>query len=79
MMAKILISLPDKLAARFRAAIPPRKRSEVIRFLLEKEIMNREKQLYESALAVENDEQLNKEMADWDITTDHGLDYDGSW
>ena len=77
--AKILISLPDELAARLKTTIPPRQRSKVLRTLIEKEITRREKQLYKSALAVETDKQLNKEMEDWDVTAGDGIDDDETW
>jgi len=75
---KVLISLPDDLAKRMKAALPPRKRSEIIRQLIEAEIERREKKLYDCACAVEKDSKLNKEMEDWDVTTNDGLD-DDSW
>lgn len=30
--------------------------------------------LYECALSIENDAELNKEMSEWDITLEDGLD-----
>ena len=73
-MKKILISIPDRLVARMRAAIPPRQRSKAIALLLEKEIERREKSLYECAMAVEEDKALRDEMKDWGITLSDGLD-----
>jgi metal-responsive CopG/Arc/MetJ family transcriptional regulator len=67
-MTKILISMPDQLAVRMRAAIPQRQRSKVIIKLIEAEIESRNNTLYECALAVEQDHKLNQEMKDWDIT-----------
>ena len=77
-MNKVLISIPETIASRMRAAIPQRQRSKVIVRLIEAEIVKREKTLYECALAVEKDDQLNTEMADWDITTQDGLNNE-SW
>jgi len=77
-MSKVLISVPDKIAARMRAAIPQRQRSKVIVRLIEVEIEKREKALYECAVAVEKDELLNSEMDDWDCTLQDGLK-DESW
>ena len=77
-MSKILISIPDKIASRMRAAIPQRQRSKVIAHLIEKEVERREKALYECALAVQKDTDLNNEMKDWDITLQDGLS-DESW
>ena len=73
-MEKVLVSLPDELVRRMRSMIPPRKRSEVIKDLLEKEVERREKALFECALAVENDEALNKEMEAWNITVGDGIE-----
>lgn len=73
-MQKILINLPDVLAERMRAVIPGRQRSKVITELLEIEIERREKTLYDCACAIEADEELNREMADWDITTGDNIE-----
>lgn len=75
-MAKVLISIPDDIACRMRSAIPQRQRSKVIVRLLEIEIKNCEKALYECATAVENDAFLNDEMKDWDITLQDGLNHE---
>jgi transcriptional regulator CtsR len=72
-MHKVLFSLPDQLVMRMKAAIPERQRSKIIATLLEIEILRREKSLYECALAVENDEALQTDMAAWDVTMNDGL------
>jgi len=77
-MNKVLISIPDDIASRMRAAIPQRQRSKVIVRLIEAEIDKREKALYECAVAVEKDASLNKEMKDWDITLQDGMN-NGAW
>ena len=77
-MNKVLISIPDEIAARMRSAIPQRQRSKVIVRLIEAELEKREKALYACAVAVEKDALLNKEMADWDVTLQDGLN-DESW
>ena len=77
-MDKVLISIPDDIASRMRAAIPQRQRSKVIVRLIEAEIDRREKALYECAVAVENDASLNNEIQDWDITLQDGMN-NGSW
>ncbi len=78
-MKKVLISMPDELAMRMKAAIPARQRSKVIVRLLEKEITKRERALYQCANDVENDDALNDEMQDWDPTISDGLKKDESW
>lgn len=75
---KILISLPSDLNNRLKAVIPARQRSKIIRHLLEHEISKREEKLYACALAVEEDEQLNREMQDWQVTADDGIT-DETW
>ena len=77
-MQKVLVSLPDDLAARMRAVMPNRQRSRIIAEILEKEINRREKELYECAKGVEADDALNKEMSDWNITAGDGIEPE-SW
>ena len=77
-MTKVLISMPDRIASRMRASIPQKQRSKVIVQLIEKEIEKREKALYECAVAVEQDNELNQEMKDWNVTLQDGLT-DESW
>jgi metal-responsive CopG/Arc/MetJ family transcriptional regulator len=72
-MQKILISIPDSLAERVRYSIPTGKRSAVIVRLIEQEVDAREHQLSECALAVEQDQALHEELADWEITIADGL------
>jgi len=73
---KVLVSLSDKLFARMQAVIPPRQRSKVVANLLEEEVRRRERELHNCALAVEQDEQLHKEMADWDVSVGDGIETD---
>jgi hypothetical protein len=65
---KVLVSLSGELYARMQAVIPPRQRSKVVAGL------RREQELYECALAVEQDQQLNGEMTDWDVTVGDGIE-----
>jgi len=71
---KILVSLPEDLVKRMKAMIPSRKRSQVVKELLEAEIERRERALFECAKAVESDEALNRETAEWDVTTGDGIE-----
>jgi len=64
-MNKILISILEQLVTRMKAAI-------------EIEVEKREKALYECAMDVEKDKELQNEMKEWDITTSNGL-ADESW
>ena len=75
---KVLLSLPDRLADRMKAVIPPGQRSKVLADLLEIEVKRREEDLYQCALDVENDQALSEEMKDWDVTAGDGID-DETW
>jgi len=78
-MKKLLVSIPDNLDSRLRAAVPNRQRSRVIARLIEKEIEKREQALFNCAAEVEHDETLNREMMEWEEKTrKDGLD-DESW
>lgn len=72
-MQKVLFSLPDEEVKRLRLLIPEKQRSKVITVILKKELDKREHALYECAKAVEEDEALNKEMQDWNVTLNDGL------
>jgi hypothetical protein len=71
---KVLVSIPDSLYGKMIATIPPRQRSKVIARLLEDEIKKREQKLYQAALAVEQDEELDAEMRDWEVTVGDGIE-----
>lgn len=71
---KVLVSIPDALYSRMTATIPPRQRSRLIAKLLEDELRKREQELYQAALAVEQDEELGAEMRDWDVTLGDGIE-----
>ena len=73
-MEKILVSLPEDLVKRMKTVIPSRKRSQVVKELLEAEIERRENALFECAKAVESDEALNRETAEWDVATGDGIE-----
>ena len=78
-MEKVLVSIPNQLALRMRALIPNRQRSKIITSLIEEEVIRRETNLYECAKAIEADEALNQEMAEWEsITLNDGLNNE-SW
>ena len=75
---KILISIPQDLASRMRTYIAPRKRSKIIAEIIEKEVSKREEALYKSACMAEQDQILNEEMKDFDITLNDGIENE-SW
>lgn len=61
-MVRVMISLPDDLVYRMRAFIPTGERSRIIATFLEKEILNREEELYKNALELESNGSLTAEM-----------------
>ena len=71
---KVLVSIPDSLYSRMTATIPPRQRSRLIAKLLEDELRKREQELYQAALAVEQDEELGAEMREWEVTLGDGIE-----
>jgi hypothetical protein len=73
-MQRILITVPDSLAARMKVVLPPGQRSRVISRILEDEVVRREQELYDCAVAVEGDSLLNEELEDWNVTTGDGVD-----
>lgn len=74
-MQKVMFSLPDTLVSRMRAVIPDGERSRLLSELLEKVVKDREQKLYESALLLESDAGLRKEMQQWDESfINDGLD-----
>lgn len=76
MTAQLLVRLPESLAERLRRHVPARRRSEFVQRLLEQALppdVDDQDPLYLAALAVEQDERLAAEMAEWDITVGDGL------
>jgi len=71
---KVLVSIPESLYSRMTATIPQRQRSKLIAKLLEDEVSKREQELYQAALAVEQDEELGAEMKEWDVTVGDGIE-----
>jgi thioredoxin-like negative regulator of GroEL len=70
---QLLIRLPEDLVRRFRRAIAPRERSKFVQQLLEQALppdeVSDSDPLYQAALAVEQDEALAIEMAEWEAAT----------
>jgi metal-responsive CopG/Arc/MetJ family transcriptional regulator len=71
--SQLLIRLPDELVRRFRRTVSVRERSRFIQRLLEQalppEDAGDDDPLYQAALAVEQDEKLADEMAEWEAAT----------
>jgi len=70
---QLLIRLPDDLAKRFKRSISPRHRSKFIQRLLEEALPPEDggddDPIYLAALAVEKEETLAAEMAEWETAT----------
>jgi metal-responsive CopG/Arc/MetJ family transcriptional regulator len=73
MTTQLLVRLPDDLVRRFKQSVAPRQRSKFIERLLKDALPGFENAdddpLYQAALAVEQDEQLAAEMAEWEQAT----------
>jgi plasmid stability protein len=73
---QLLIRLPEDLARRLKRRVPTRGRSAFVQALLEQALPPDEGEddpLYRAALAVEQDERLAGEMAEWDAVAGDGL------
>ena len=62
---RITLSLPDRLAARFLAAVPSRRRSSTVARLLERELTTHESQLERAGHAANADRALAAEIDEW--------------
>lgn len=79
-MAQILLHLPDELIRRFKRSVPARQRSRFVGRLLEEALPSSDDDpLYRAALEVEQDEALNAEMAEWEVTVGDGLEHVAPW
>ena len=73
---QLLFRLPEDLVRRLKRRVPPRQRSAFLQRLLEQALPPDEGEgdpLYTAALAVEQDERLAAEMAEWDVTIGDGV------
>jgi hypothetical protein len=69
---QLLLRLPDDLVRRFRRAVPGRERSRFVQQLLEQALPrddSDEDPLYQAAVEVERNTQLNTEMDEWESAT----------
>jgi metal-responsive CopG/Arc/MetJ family transcriptional regulator len=73
MTTQLLVRLPDDLVRRFKRSVAARQRSKFIERLLQEALPGVENSeddpLYRAALAVEQDEELAAEMAEWEEAT----------
>ena len=78
MTSQILIRLPEEIASRFKAAIPPRQRNKFVAELVKKALAAHEAKLGKIAEEVTQEELENPELIaedrDWNATLADGLD-----
>ena len=67
---RLTLPIPDQIARRFQAAVPSRQRSRVVAELLEQELKRKENALEEACLAANRDEELEKEIDEWQAFED---------
>ena len=67
---RITLSIPDQIARRFQAAVPPRQRSRVVTALLTQDLEKRENALEQACLAANRDEELEKDIGEWQAFED---------
>jgi metal-responsive CopG/Arc/MetJ family transcriptional regulator len=72
-MQPLLVRLPEALVRRFKRTVPARQRSKFVEQLLEQALppdeVDDSDPLYQTALAVEQDEVLAAEMEEWEAAT----------
>ena len=75
MNQQILLRLPEELVQRLKQRVPARGRSAFVQRLIEQALppADEDDPLYQAAVAVERDEVLAAEMAEWDGTVGDGL------
>ena len=78
MTNQILVRLPEEIATRFKAVVPPRQRNRFIADLVKTALAVREAELGKIAAEVTRDELENAELvaedSDWNTTLADGLD-----
>jgi hypothetical protein len=67
---RITLSIPDAVAYRFQAAVPPRQRSRLVTRLLEATLSSHEDALAAACVAANRDKALEREIEDWQAFDD---------
>ncbi len=62
---RITLSIPDSVARRFQAAVPPGQRSRLVTRLLERELSERDDALATACRAANRDQDLQREVEEW--------------
>ena len=77
MTTQLLVRLPEEVARRLKRHVPARRRSAFVGRLIEQALPPDDDDdndpLYLAALAVEQNEELAAEMAEWDVAVGDGL------
>ncbi len=69
-MVRITLSIPDAVAYRFQAAVPPRQRSRLVTRLIEANLASHDDALAAACRAANQDSELEREMEDWQAFDD---------
>ncbi len=67
---RITLSVPDEIARRFQASVPPRQRSRLVTRLLEQELAKRDNSLADACRAANRDTVLEQEIDEWQAFED---------
>ena len=67
---RITLSIPDAVAYRFQAAVPPRQRSRLVCRLIEESLASHEEALAVACRAANQDSELESEIEDWQAFND---------
>jgi hypothetical protein len=72
-MPIIRFSLPAEIIRSLHQFVPANTHDQFVASVLRKALEQQEQALYECALAVEQDQELNAELDDWQVTLTDGL------
>jgi len=72
-MTEIHFSLPEEIISSLHQLVPANEQDQFVASVLRKALEMQEQALYECALAVEQDEALNAEIDDWQVTLTDGI------
>jgi hypothetical protein len=72
-MTTIHFSLPEEIIHSLNQLVPTEQQDQFVAKALRMALERQEQALYECALAVEQDEELNAELDDWQVTLNDGI------
>ena len=72
-MTTVRFALPEELIQSLNQLVPLSEQDEFVAKALREALEQQEQALYECALAVEQDEELNAELEDWQVTLTDGI------